>query len=127
MNILTESITIIQKTITYENLITLLFFPINIIVSIAYKIKSNLTLFFIFLPILYVIYNIFKTIKLKYDELNLFNVYLMSDEERKLYVFTQKLTSINQKFADNSIEIRVNKGKIIYIFMNFYKIVYVNS
>lgn len=113
MNILTESITILQKTVTYDNLITLLLFPINIFIDILNKIKSNLTLFFIFLPIFYVIYNIFKTIKLKYDELNLFNVYLMSDEERKLYVFTQKLTNINQKFADNSIETRVNKGKII--------------
>jgi len=123
MNIIIETLTIIKTIVTYENILSIFLIPINILISILLKLKSNLTFLFIFIPIVYALYNIFKNIKLKYDELNLFNVYLMSDEERKLYVFTQKLTSINQKFYDNSIESRVNKGKYsIYTIYNVYNV-----
>ena len=89
--------------------------PLNFIDSILYTIYSNFTLILILSTLVYILVKILKSAIAKYDEMNLFNVSNMTEEERKLHYFTQKLTNINQKNFDKAASIQANKGKLISI------------
>lgn len=55
-------------------------------------------------------YKLYSVFREKFEEVYLFNLESMSEEERKLFIYTRKMTIINEK-EDNRKEIQANKGK----------------
>ncbi len=91
----------------------------SLIEVILFYFRKYYTIILIILPIVYFFSIIISKIKDKYDEMNLFNPYYMTDEEKKLFTYTQKLTFINQKYNDKSVTIQANKGKIYWLILIF--------
>ena len=57
-------------------------------------------------------------IKFKAEDLNMFGIYQMGEDEKKLHILTQMNTKINRDVTDK-IEIYVNKGIYKYKYNNF--------
>lgn len=72
-------------------------------------ITSNFPLLILTTLFIIIVSRFYYSTKEKYDEMNLFNSELMSEEERKLYFFTKRLTTINEK-SYKKPEVFVNKG-----------------
>jgi hypothetical protein len=87
--------------------------PLSLIDSIIYTVYSNFTLILILSTLVYFLIKILKSAIAKYEEMNLFNINNMTEEEKKLHYFTQKLTNINQRYFDKAASIQANKGKLI--------------
>ena len=88
-------------------------------------VKSSIDYFFYFLfyKMFYIIilaitlifiYKLYSMFKEKFDEVYLFNLESMSEEERKLFIYTRKMTNINEK-SDQKPDLQANKGNIITV------------
>lgn len=85
------------------NLFTLL------ITEVFSKIYSSTPHFILIVILITIITRVYLAAKERFDELNLFNVDSMNEEEKKLYYFTNKLTFINSKQM-RAWEVHANKG-----------------
>lgn len=76
------------------------------------NIISNFHILIILTLFIYAIGKIYASSKERFEELNLFNIDKMSEEEKKLYYFTRKLTYINEKNSGKFAESAANQGKL---------------
>lgn len=87
------------------NLFTLL------ISEVFSKIYSSTPHFILIVILITIVTRVYLAAKERFEELNLFNVDSMNEEEKKLYYFTNKLTFINSKQM-RAWEVHANKGKL---------------
>lgn len=79
---------------------------------------DNIPFLILFTLILWVALKIYQSAKERFEELNLFNTDCMTEEEKRLFFFTQKLTNINEKSVGKLAQTSANKGNNILIIIS---------
>lgn len=80
--------------------------------SFIRSIFSNSLWIILFTALLVAFTMIYYLIRERFEEMNLFNLDLMSEEDRKMFIYTRKLTNINEKFS-NKAPSMANTGKLV--------------
>ena len=87
------------------------FFIISFIEDIILKITGNISLTVFISLIIIILSKVYYAAKDRLEEMNLFNVDAMNEEEKKLFYYTRRLTFINEKNQGKSAHTLANKGK----------------
>ena len=98
----------------------------EVIQDITIQSINKIPFFIAFVIFYFICSKLYYMAKDRLEEMNVFNVDYMSEEEKKLFYYTRRLTFINEKNIGKATEISANKGKFFKlvsneIYLNDYK------